>query len=142
MINFDAQNPQISKFIYYRANFGLFCSTPGVALARSIPKSTALKMLLTGAPISSKEAEATGLVNKVCLASDLDTEIENVCNSIMSKSRSVIELGKKFYYKQLNHDVRAAYEIGGQQMVKNLQMPSGKEGIRSFIEKRKPSWTE
>lgn len=83
-----------------------------------------------------------GLVNKACTITDLDAEIESVCNSIISKSRSVIELGKKFYYKQITHNVRTAYEMGGQQMVKNLQMSSGQEGIKSFIEKRKPIWTE
>ena len=40
---------------------GLFCTTPGVALARAVPPRKALEMLLTGAPISAREAERLGL---------------------------------------------------------------------------------
>lgn len=38
----------------YRVNIGLFCSTPGVALARAVPRKVALEMLLTGNPISAE----------------------------------------------------------------------------------------
>ncbi|EFA08608.2 enoyl-CoA hydratase domain-containing protein 3, mitochondrial [Tribolium castaneum] len=128
-----------STFSTPGANFGIFCSTPGIALARTVPKTTALKMLLTGQPISSHEAEMRGLITKVC--SDLDGEIAAVCGAIMGKSRSVIELGKRFYYEQVNAEVKKAYEMGGRKMVENLQIEDGQEGIRSFIEKRKPQWT-
>ena len=37
-----------------RVKIGLFCSTPGVALGRSIPRKTAMKMLFTGEPISAE----------------------------------------------------------------------------------------
>lgn len=123
-----------------RANFGIFCSTPGVALARCIHKTAALYMLLTGNPISAEEAYRMGLVTKLCSAEELDGEVESVCNSIKAKSREVIQLGKKFYYEQIQYDIRQAYEKGGEKMVENLQMPDCKEGIKSFIEKRKPQW--
>lgn len=35
-------------FLIHRANFGIFCSTPGIAVGRSVPKSRAMYMLLTG----------------------------------------------------------------------------------------------
>ena len=38
----------------YRVNIGLFCSTPGVALARAVPRKVALEMLFTGNPISAE----------------------------------------------------------------------------------------
>lgn len=39
--------------MYLRVSIGLFCSTPGVALGRSIPKKVAMEMLFTGNPISA-----------------------------------------------------------------------------------------
>ena len=39
--------------IFSRVNVGLFCSTPGVALARAVPRKIALEMLLTGNPITA-----------------------------------------------------------------------------------------
>ena len=41
-------------FFVYRVNIGLFCSTPGVALARAVPRKVALEMLFTGNPISAE----------------------------------------------------------------------------------------
>lgn len=52
-------------YIVNSANFGLFCSTPGIAIARSVSRKVALKMLLTGLPISAEEAYRSGLVSKV-----------------------------------------------------------------------------
>jgi len=129
-----------SKFSTPGANFGIFCSTPGVALARCMPKMPAMKMLLTGLPITSEEAESSGLVTKACSKDQLDVEIEAVCDAIKLKSRAVIEIGKKFYYQQINQDIKNAYSLGGNVMVENLNTKDGIEGVRSFVEKRKPNW--
>ncbi|KAJ8942049.1 hypothetical protein NQ318_002804 [Aromia moschata] len=103
-----------SKFSTPGANFGIFCSTPGIPLARKVQGSTALHMLLTGLPITAAEAKASGLVSKVCTADDLEGEVQKISDAILSKSRSVIGLGKRFYYKQVDLDVRRAYDLGGE----------------------------
>ncbi|KAJ8915109.1 hypothetical protein NQ315_000361 [Exocentrus adspersus] len=130
-----------SKFSTPGANFGIFCSTPGIPLARTVQKSTALHMLFTGLPITAVEAKNSGLVSKVCPAGDIESEVNTICEAIVAKSRPVIELGKKFYYKQIDVDIRKAYELGAEKMVENLRMDDGKEGVRSFVEKRKPVWS-
>lgn len=100
-----------------------------------------MHMLLTGQPITSLEAKNNGLVYKVCSScNDLDEEIEKTCQSILVKSRSVIELGKKFFYQQIQENVKAAYEIGEEKMVENLELHDAREGIKSFAEKRKANW--
>lgn len=48
---------------FSRVNIGLFCSTPGVALARAVPRKVALEMLFTGNPIT---AEGEGDLTNVC----------------------------------------------------------------------------
>lgn len=126
-----------STFSTPGANFGIFCSTPGVALARCVNKMTALPMLLTGLPLNASQATQSGLITKVCPSDKLDEEIEVVCKAIKSKNRDVIELGKKFYYKQIQYDVRKAYEIGGDKMLENLQMDDCKVRLKNFVEKKK-----
>lgn len=130
-----------SSFSTPGANFGIFCSTPGIALARCMPKMPSLYMLLTGNTISSKQAYEWGLVTKVSPNDKLDEEINAICTAIKGKSRAVIELGKRFYYKQIQYDVKQAYDLGGDKMVENINLIDGKEGIKSFVEKRKPSWS-
>lgn len=130
-----------SRFSTPGANFGIFCSTPGIAVARAVPRMKASYMLLTGLPISAQEAEKIGLVTEVTSSENLDAKVDAICEAIKNKSRSVIELGKKFFYKQINMDIKTAYEYGGQTMVRNLGMKDGIEGIQSFVEKRKAIWS-
>ncbi|XP_062555657.1 enoyl-CoA hydratase domain-containing protein 3, mitochondrial-like [Armigeres subalbatus] len=129
-----------SSFSTPGANFGIFCSTPGIAVARAVPRMKASYMLFTGLPISAQEALQSGLVSKVVPADQLDQEVETICNAIKSKSRAVIALGKRFFYEQIAMDVNSAYQRGEQVMAENLATADGQEGIRSFAEKRKPVW--
>ena len=45
------------------------------------------------------------------------------------------------FYRQIELDLQGAHETAGCSMVDNLYVPDAKEGISSFIEKRKPEWT-
>ncbi|CAG9564669.1 unnamed protein product [Danaus chrysippus] len=129
-----------SKFSTPGANFGIFCSTPGIAIGRSVPKSRAMYMLLTGEPLSAQEAYESGLVTKVVPAENLDSEVNQIIEQIKHKSRSVISLGKEFFYKQIGLNVIDAYKLGEEIMVKNINSLDGQEGIKSFVEKRKALW--
>lgn len=97
-------------------------------------------MLLTGLPISADEALRVGLVSSVVTSQELDEEVNKICCAIMTKSRAVVSFGKKFYYQQFEMDLHKAYEAGSTVMTDNLELADGKEGINSFIEKRKPKW--
>ncbi|XP_063829594.1 enoyl-CoA hydratase domain-containing protein 3, mitochondrial [Ostrinia nubilalis] len=129
-----------SKFSTPGANFGIFCSTPGIAVGRSVPKSRATYMLFTGEPITAQEAYDSGLVTKIVPANLLDEEVNKIIEKIKHKSRSVISLGKKFYYQQIDLDLFEAYKLGEDIMVQNINTNDGQEGIMSFVEKRKPKW--
>ncbi|KFB41357.1 enoyl CoA hydratase [Anopheles sinensis] len=129
-----------STFSTPGASFGIFCSTPGIAVVRAVPRMKAAYMLFTGLPISAAEALEAGLVSKVVSKDSLDEELDKICKAIASKSRSVIALGKKFFYEQMAMDVTTAYARGEQIMVDNLATVDGREGIKSFVEKRKPLW--
>lgn len=98
------------------------------------------RMLFTGLPITAHEALSSGLVSSVVPSDQLDAEVLKYCDAIKSKSRPVIELGKKFFYQQLLMNIEKAYEVGGRVMTDNIKLDDGQEGIRSFIEKRKPTW--
>uniref|UniRef100_A0A182PUJ4 Enoyl-CoA hydratase domain-containing protein 3, mitochondrial n=1 Tax=Anopheles epiroticus TaxID=199890 RepID=A0A182PUJ4_9DIPT len=131
----------ISTFSTPGASFGIFCSTPGIAVVRAVPRMKAAYMLFTGLPITANEALQAGLVSKVVPQADLNDEVSKICRAIASKSRAVITLGKTFFYKQIPLDITTAYELGEQIMVDNLATVDGREGIRSFTEKRPPKWS-
>lgn len=73
--------------------FGIFCSTPGVALARNLPPKLSMKMLLTGEPISAQEAFKYGLVSEVVSADKLTERVNQIVQLINHNSKPVIALG-------------------------------------------------
>jgi enoyl-CoA hydratase/carnithine racemase len=129
-----------AKFATPGVKIGLFCTTPGVALARAVPIKKAMEMLLTGEPISAQEAERIGLVNRVVPAERLEAETLALAEQIRKTSSSVVALGKRAFYEQLPLDLVSAYKSSEGVMVKNAAEPDAREGMQAFLEKRQPKW--
>ena len=121
-------------------NIGLFCSTPMVALSRKINRKQAMQMLLTGEPIKAKYAKEIGLINDSFPESKLEKEVVKIANIILSKSNLVLNIGKSAFYKQLEMPLVKAYKYTSIVMAENMMKQDAKEGIDSFINKRKPIW--
>jgi enoyl-CoA hydratase/carnithine racemase len=119
---------------------GLFCATPSVPLVRNMHAKQAMEMLLTGGFISAAEAMGRGLVNRVCSASELDGQVDDLIHAILAKPREVVSLGKALFYKQREMGVEAAYQLAGQTMACNMMADVAQEGVQAFIEKRTPTW--
>jgi enoyl-CoA hydratase/carnithine racemase len=121
-------------------NVGLFCTTPGVALARNVGRKEAFEMLVTGDLIDAQTARERGLVNRVVAADQLDAEIAKLAASIVAKPAVAIAMGKEMFYRQVEAGIEAAYQMAGQTMACNLVDPAAQEGIDAFMAKRKPNW--
>ncbi|KAM3832753.1 enoyl-CoA hydratase domain-containing protein 3, mitochondrial [Vipera latastei] len=129
-----------SKFATPGVNVGLFCSTPAVAIGRSLPKKVALEILFTGEPMTAQDALRHGLISRVVPEEQLESQTMRIARKICQSSRAVLALGKATFYKQMEHDIGTAYQIASQVMVENLALKDGQEGIEAFISKRKPNW--
>ena len=129
-----------AKFAVSGVNYGLFCSTPSVALARNVSRKQAMEMLLTGEFIDAATALQRGLVNRVVPASRLDAEIGTLTASILAKPAVAVAMGKQLFYKQLEMGIGAAYQLAGQTMACNMMDEAALEGVQAFVEKRAPNW--
>merc|ERR1719244_541360 len=127
-----------ARFSTPGASVGLFCHTPGIPLARRVPREVSGYMLLTGEPITAQEAYNAGLVSKLVEEDKVEEEVEKICAAIASKPRGVIALGKKFYQQQIEMAMTAAYPTGGKVMADNLWYKDAQEEIAAFKEKRRP----
>uniref|UniRef100_A0A914VD73 Enoyl-CoA hydratase domain-containing protein 3, mitochondrial n=1 Tax=Plectus sambesii TaxID=2011161 RepID=A0A914VD73_9BILA len=130
-----------AKFSVPGAKAGVFCSTPGIALARAVPRKVALDMLLTGDPISAQDALRAGLVSRIVDESKVEEEALSVAEKILALSRPVVGLGKTFFHMQIGMNRHDAYRHGERVMVENLRLADTQEGISAFVEKRQPVWT-
>jgi enoyl-CoA hydratase/carnithine racemase len=120
---------------------GLFCTTPMVALTRSIGRKRAMEMLLTGRTIDAATAADWGLVNRAVPAADLESETLKLANEIASASDLVLGIGKQAFYTQIDLDQPKAYAYAKEVMTMNSLAQDAQEGIGAFLAKRAPCWT-
>jgi enoyl-CoA hydratase/carnithine racemase len=131
---------QGAKFAVSGINLGLFCSTPGVGLARNLNRKQAFEMLVTGDFIDAETARQRGLVNRVVPAEDLDAEVGRLCASILAKTPVAVAMGKQLFYRQIEMGLEGAYQLAAETMACNMLTEDAREGIDAFIDKRKPTW--
>jgi enoyl-CoA hydratase/carnithine racemase len=129
-----------AKFATPGVNIGLFCSTPMVALSRSVGPKHAMEMLLLGDPIDADTALRFGLINRVVPAVDVRRSAIGLAALIASKSADTIATGKRAFYQQRELGLSAAYDQCSRVMVENLLARDAAEGICAFIEKRAAAW--
>jgi enoyl-CoA hydratase/carnithine racemase len=119
---------------------GLFCTTPMVALTRSIGRKRALQMLLTGDPIDARTAAEWGLINAALPGDALRAEVLAVARQIAAASAYTVGLGKTAFYAQVELPQPEAYEYAQDIMVGNTLDVDALEGIGAFLERRPPVW--
>ncbi|RZL94854.1 MAG: enoyl-CoA hydratase [Variovorax sp.] len=129
-----------ARFAVSGVNFGLFCSTPSVALSRNLSRKAAFEMLVTGEFIDAARALEQGLVNRVAAPGQLDAEVERLVASIVAKPGVAVAMGKQLFYRQLEKGLAAAYEDAGRTMACNMMDEAALEGVQAFIDKRAPNW--
>jgi enoyl-CoA hydratase/carnithine racemase len=121
---------------------GWFCHTPMVAIARNVGRKRAMEMALTGDVIDAATALDWGLVNRVVPDAELDAAVEELLGRATRGSRASKAWGKQTLYAQLDRPERDAYTQAVEVMAAASQLPGAREGMASFLEKRKPVWTD
>ena len=129
-----------ARFATSGVKYGLFCSTPMVALARNLPRKPAMEMLLTGDFIEAEDAFRLGLVNKVVPPERLEEAFDGMVSRLLDKPREVLALGKRAYYRQLEIGLEDAYAFTTNVIVDNALGRDFEEGLAAFLEKRPPEW--
>ncbi len=71
-------------FITPGVNIGLFCSTPMVAVSRSLGRKKTMEMLLTGESMNANDAVNFGLINKNVSLNELEKTVLNFAKLIAS----------------------------------------------------------
>lgn len=129
-----------ARFALPGINVGVFCSTPAVGVGRNVARKRVMEMLVTGDPIDAKTALDWGLVNRVVPAPELDAAVAFFTDRIGARSASVMALGKRAFYAQIDRTLGDAYAYTSEVMTCNMGDPDSAEGIDAFLAKRPARW--
>jgi enoyl-CoA hydratase/carnithine racemase len=119
---------------------GWFCHTPMVAIARNVGRKRAMEMALSGDVVDAWTALEWGLVNRVVPADRLDDAVHDLLERVTLGSAESKGIGKQALYAQIGLDQPRAYDYAIEVMAATSQLPDAQEGMRAFLDKRKPDW--
>jgi len=105
-------------------------------LPRLIGKNRAKEMIFTGKMIPAAEAQAMGLVNKVCAPDQLMTEVLNIAKIMVSKGKVSLRAAKQTINTGMDVDLKTGCRIEIDAFAICLASPDAKEGTLAFLEKR------
>ncbi|MGA2813012.1 MAG: enoyl-CoA hydratase-related protein [Candidatus Acidiferrum sp.] len=129
-----------AKFGYTEVRIGFLPALVSVFLTRQIGDKRARDLLLTGRQLSAAEAKELGLVNEIVPAESLMARAQELAAVLIAASPSSLTRAKWLLTaaaaQSVDHDLERA-------ILENARIrctPDFKEGIASFLEKRKPVW--
>ncbi len=88
---------------------------------------------------TAQEALEMGLANAVVPPEELDAEVERWCAEIMQKSPTAISIAKRSFNAATEH-VRGISSMGMQALALYYESEESQEGVKAFMEKRKPDF--
>lgn len=129
-----------AKFGYTEVRIGFIPAIVSAFLREQIGDKRARDLLLTGRLIQAQEAWEMGLVTRVVPASELVREARGLAAKLLENSPEAMKATKRLLSEharvRLDEDIERA--IAANVVARETQ--DFREGIRAFLEKRKPDW--
>jgi methylglutaconyl-CoA hydratase len=129
-----------AKFGYTEVRIGFVPAIVSSFLVANVGEKRARDLLLTGRIFGAEEAHRLGLVNEIVAPEQLMPRARELANQLMENSPASLQATKKllssYTREQLDRQVGQAVEANAA----IRRTADFKEGITSFLEKRKPTW--
>ncbi len=111
-----------------------------VAIAK-IGRSAARALFLTGSRFSAARAEAIGLVHAVVVSDELDRTVAGWVREVLTAGPEAVGAAKALIREVWNRSLDEALPLTTREIAARRISAEGQEGLRAFLEKRKPSWS-
>lgn len=140
MCDFTIAVPE-AKFGYTEVRIGFVPALVSSILVWQVGHKIARDLLLTGRLFDAAEAHRYGLVNEIVAAEQLTARVRELASQLMENSPSSVQQTKKlvngFIAEILDRQITQSIEDNAA----IRQTADFREGIASFLEKRKPQWS-
>ncbi|MGB5698182.1 MAG: enoyl-CoA hydratase [Polyangiales bacterium] len=123
------------------ARLGLGYHTAGIrALIRTVGFSETARLLFTGESVDAKEARRIGLINEVFPKDDLDQNALRIAHTVAANAPLTIRSAKITLQELAKLEAERDPARIEQSIERCYQSDDFKEGVRAFLEKRKPQF--
>jgi methylglutaconyl-CoA hydratase len=129
-----------AKFGYTEVKIGFLPAIVSVFLTRQIGDKRARDLLLTGRMITAAEAKELGLVNEIVEPDRLMDRAKELAAVLIEASPSSLTRAKRLLTASASSTIDADLERAVLENARIRCTPDFKEGLASFLEKRKPQW--
>ncbi len=109
-------------------------------LPRLIGPNAAKEMIFTGKMLTAAEAQAVGLVNRVCAPDALMEAVLETGKAIAAKGRVALRAAKEAVNRGLDVDLQTGCAIEADAFALCMASEDAREGTTAFLEKRKPEF--
>jgi len=113
-----------------------------VRLARRIPYTQAMSLLMTGRKAPAAEMLAMGLVNEVVPAGELDAAVDRWLEQILACAPTSLRAIKQVLNRTDHLTDREAHGARLPALMEALVSPNAEEGVAAFQQKRSPNWSD
>jgi methylglutaconyl-CoA hydratase len=130
-----------AKFGYTEVKIGFIPAIVSSFLLRQVGEKQARDLLLTGRIIDADDAQRLGLVNEIVEPEKLMQHARDLATQLMQNSPASLRASKRLLsvYARSNLDSQLTTAIEENAAIR--QTEDFREGVSSFLEKRKPNWT-
>ena len=130
-----------AKFCLSEAKLGLSPATISPYVLRTMGERMARRYFLTAEVFGAEEAHRIGLLSALVPAAELDTAIDPLVAQLLGCGPAALAKIKDLIRLVASGEVDNAMIASTAQRIAEIRVsPEGREGIASFLEKRKPSW--
>jgi cyclohexa-1,5-dienecarbonyl-CoA hydratase len=122
---------------------GVFPPIAALIFPRIVGRKKAMEMILSGKTIGAREALEMGLINRIISEDTLEEEVKEFIDQFARHSAVVLRLTKKGALEGLCDDVEGGLKrIEKIYLEELMRTEDATEGLKSFLEKRKPVWKD
>lgn len=130
-----------AKFGYTEVRIGFVPAIVSTFLLRQVGEKQARDLLLTGRIFGAEEAARLGLINEIVTAENLMARARELAVLLMDNSSSSLRATKQLVTDHARMELDAHIEAAVRENAAIRSTADFREGITSFLEKRKPVWT-
>jgi 2-(1,2-epoxy-1,2-dihydrophenyl)acetyl-CoA isomerase len=131
-----------ASFIQAFSKIGLVPDSAGTFfLPRLIGFQRASALMMLGEKVLAGDAEKMGMIYKMYAAEDFNLEVVALAQKLSKMPTKALGLTKRLLNQSLTNDVTGQLELESKSQIEAAESDDYAEGVRAFMEKRKPVFT-